>query len=135
MDIDLDKSYRTCGFAVLLADDQKFMIKNLERYFVNFFDIQSAATLDEAKSILQTQKIAVVVADHQMLNGQGLDLLELVRDEYSNIRRIIITADRDEQLVIDMMRGKLAHSFVYKPTVKPQLHSAVASQIEIFLAL
>ncbi len=134
MGVDLEKVYKELDYAILIADDQKFMIKNLERYFVKFFNVKSATDLEQAIAAVDTEKIAVVIADHQMLDGQGLSLLEYVRDNHDQVRRVVITADRHEQLVIDMMRDKLAHSFVYKPTVKPQLHHAVANQMDIFLS-
>ena len=134
MDVNLDRKYTDQKYGILLADDQKFMIKNLERYFVNFFHVFSATTFEEAVDAIQNNQIAVVVADHQMLDGEGLKLLEYVRDNFAIIRRVVITADRHEQLVIDMMRDRLAHSFVYKPTVKPQLHHAVAIQMDIYLS-
>jgi len=131
--VDLERSFLQEKFAILLADDQKFMLKNLERYFATFFNVATAATLEEAKIQLQQQTIGVVVSDHQMAGGQGIALLEFIRDTYPEVRRILITADRHEQVVIDMMRSEMAHSFVFKPTVKVQLHQALAEQSEIYL--
>ena len=121
------------NFSILIADDQKFMLKNLERYFAKFFNVLTASTLEEGINHLSNNIVAVVVSDHQMAEGQGIALLEYIRDNQDQVRRIVITADRHEQTVIDMMGKKLAHSFVFKPTVKAQLHQAVAEQSEIFL--
>lgn len=130
---DLNKKYLDYDFAVLIADDQKFMLRNLERYFKEYFTIITADTLEAAKDALNSHNIGVVVSDHQMLDGQGIELLEFIRDNFNEIRRIVITADRREQIVIDMMGDDLADSFVFKPTVKPQLHQAIAEQSEIYL--
>lgn len=130
---DLNKKYHDAGFAILLADDQKFMLKNLERYFKEYFSVITASTLEEAKEAITLHNVGIVVSDHQMLDGQGIELLEYIRDQHNDIRRIVITADRREQVVIDLMNDDLGHSFVFKPTVKPQLHQAIAEQSEIYL--
>lgn len=131
--VDLEKPYLNHDFSVLIADDQKLMLKNLERYFSKYFNILTASSFEEGKSHLSRSNIGVLVSDHQMAEGQGLELLEYVRDNYNHIRRIVITADRHEQVVIDMMRNDLAVSFVFKPIIKSQLHLAVAEQSEIYL--
>ena len=133
MAVDLEKSYLDQDWGILLADDQKFMIKNLERYFKKYFKVYSATTLEMAKNLLASENIAVVISDHQMLDGQGIELLKYVRDNYTHIRKVVITADRHEQVVVDMIADGMAHSFVYKPTVKQQLHQAIVDQIQAFL--
>jgi len=131
--VDLEKQYLDLDVAILIADDQKFMLKNLERYFKKYFNVTTASTFEQAKDILNSTPIGVAVSDHQMVDGQGIMLLEYIRDNFADTRGILITADRHEQVVIDMMDAKLAQSFVFKPTDKGKLHQAIAEQMEIYL--
>ncbi|MDH5401732.1 MAG: response regulator [Candidatus Heimdallarchaeota archaeon] len=127
------ESYLNYEFEILFADDQKFMLKNLERYFKKFVKVALATTVDEAKKILETKKIAVIISDHQMADGHGIEALEFILDRFPQIRRIILTADRHEETVMELISKKLAQAIVYKPLVKEQLEVVVRNQVNEFI--
>lgn len=124
--------FRDQDFYLLFADDQAFMLTNLKRYFKNYYNVLTASTLEEARQHMDEYRVGIVVSDHQMAEGHGLDLLQYVVEQHPITRRVIITADRTEGFVIDMINKGLAHSFAYKPTVKDQLHVVINEQATIF---
>lgn len=58
----------------------------------------AATSVDEAVSILQKKEIDCIVSDYDMPEKDGLDFLELVRDEYPTLPFILFTGRGSEQI-------------------------------------
>eukprot|EP01035_Chromulina_nebulosa_P015693 gene15693-20787_t len=75
--------------AVLLVDDEKPLLDVFSSALSPFFEITTASTAREADFILQKKKFKVVVADHLMPGGNGMNFLVRAREEFPHMQRIL----------------------------------------------
>ncbi|WP_348608562.1 PAS domain-containing response regulator [Halobaculum rarum] len=86
---------------VLHVDDEPGftdLVKNFLERADSALSIQEAANVDDALSILLSEDIDCIVSDYDMPGKDGLDFLELVRDEHPNLPFILFTGRGSEQI-------------------------------------
>lgn len=110
---------------VLFVDDEVKTTKYFKRTFTNTFAVLIANSVDEAIQILDNnqQKIAVVIADQQMPERLGLELLDHICVHYPLIVRILTTAYCDVNSAIDAINKTQVFRYVAKPWNVEQLQA------------
>ncbi|MFB6220751.1 MAG: response regulator [Halolamina sp.] len=78
------------GFTELVGD---FLEREDSR-----LSVRNATSVDDASSVLRDEKIDCIVSDYDMPGKNGLEFLELVRDEYPNLPFILFTGRGSEQI-------------------------------------
>lgn len=88
---------------VLYVDDEPAILdtckKILER--TGSFSVTIALSGKEALEKIHSEPFDIVIADYQMADINGLDLLKIIRNEYPELPFIIFTGKGREQVVID----------------------------------
>ena len=110
----------TCGErqrpGVLLVDDEPMALKTLDRLLtrepVNVF---TAASASEALTLLERERIQVVVSDHQMSGQSGVQLLAMARDRWPDIVRIMLTGYTDMNIAVDAINKAGVYRLMTKP--------------------
>jgi signal transduction histidine kinase len=99
---------------ILIVDDDKAILKNLERTLKNVFSkIVVANSGSEALACLKKEAFAVIISDYKMPNGDGLAFLKEVNEKY-NIPVIMMTGEANKSLAIEFANNK-----VFKIIEKP----------------
>lgn len=82
---------------ILHVDDSRRIVEQIKALLLDTFevDIQSAYDVSEAKNILQTEKIDVVVLDIRLPDGNGMELLKWIKTNYQPIRVIMFSNNSD----------------------------------------
>lgn len=62
------------------------------------FSVESATGVDEALTVLCDEPVDCIVSDYDMPNRDGLDFLELVRDDYPELPFILFTGKGSEEI-------------------------------------
>jgi len=62
------------------------------------FSIVTATSVEEALTVLHDNSIDCIVSDYDMPNRDGLDFLELVRDDYPDLPFILFTGKGSEEI-------------------------------------
>lgn len=86
---------------VLHVDDEPGFTKLVKDFLMredSAFSIQTATSVDDALSMLRGDGIDCIVSDYDMPGRDGLDLLEIVRDEYQSLPFILFTGRGSEQI-------------------------------------
>lgn len=102
---------------VLVVDDQPEILRTLTRFLnVKGYDVETAASVDEAIPVLAQGRIKAVVLDLRMSPRSGLELLKFIREDETlgELPVVILTGGiltREEQSAIARYQ---AHVF-YKP--------------------
>lgn len=100
---------------ILYVDDEKHNLTAFRASFRQDYDVITAHSAAEAMTILDDEDINLVLTDQRMPEMTGIEFLEVVRVQYPDTIRMIITAYGDMQTVIDSVnKGKIYH-FVSKP--------------------
>jgi len=103
---------------ILVVDDDALLRRSLTRFLKREgFCVSEATDGEEAWEFLQKHEVDVIVTDVKMPRRTGIELLESLREERSDIPVILITGAPDIEAAVDCMKIG-AFDYISKP-VKP----------------
>lgn len=110
---------------ILVIDDDKIILDSLCEFLsLEGFQTGGAQTLKAAVGELQKQSYCLVIADVNLPDGDGLELLDLVRKDYPQTVVIVITGyGTIENAVRAIKQG--AYDYLTKPIVDDELRLAI----------
>jgi len=113
---------------ILIVDDEIFIISVFKRILMDYeFHILTADSGEEALEILNENKdIKVIISDMNMIDMNGLELLETAMETVPDSRRIILTGDRDGPSLKDALNKGIIHHCIKKPWKDEEIIDIVA---------
>src|SRR5579872_5619447 len=110
---------------ILIVDDEpgmrRILVSNRRRD--GHVTVEAAGAV-EAKALLARDEYDVVLTDHKMPDGSGLDVLHAVQEDDATTSVIFLTAVGTMELAVESMR-KGAFDFLTKPFVPDVVRSAI----------
>jgi DNA-binding response OmpR family regulator len=94
----------------------------------NKFEIDTATSVDEASSKLETQPFDAIVCDYEMPIKDGLDFLKELREQKNNIAFIIFTGKGREEVAIKALNLGADH-YINKTGSPEAVYSELADAI------
>ena len=107
--------------AVLLVDDEKPLLDVYASALASLFDITTATTAREADFILQKKKFKVVIADHLMPGGNGMNFLVRAREEFPHMQRVLVTGYMKPEMLLRSVNEAALFRYLLKPVSMPEL--------------
>jgi DNA-binding NarL/FixJ family response regulator len=99
-------------------------LKSLLSNFDDFIIVGESASVDESKTWIGDLEPDIVLLDLRLPGASGLDLLSWLRQDYPQIKALILTSfDDDEHIVSALRRG--AHGFILKSSSDEMLCDAI----------
>lgn len=101
---------------ILFVDDEKNIINGLRRICRSMRDKWDCFFVEggeEALAFLGENTVDVVISDMRMPGMSGAELLNIIRERYPNIIRMILSGNSDQEMIIQSV--KAAHQFLQKP--------------------
>ena len=92
------------------------------------YRVETAASVQQAREQLEVCVFDAVITDMRLPDGQGLELLYLLRDQQRNERCIVITAYGSADNAVEALRSG-AFDYLTKPVNLKQFRSVVASAV------
>jgi two-component system response regulator PilR (NtrC family) len=116
---------------ILVVDDEADLRELLEITLVKMgLDVDSAATVGEARALLARQEYALVLTDMRLPDGLGLELVREVSTLYKSTPIAVVTAyGSADNAVVALKAG--AFDYVSKPVVLEQLRTMVQSALRL----
>lgn len=115
---------------VLVIDDEERFRKLLSRVIgLEGFEVFQAKNVKEALKILNEESVSVVVTDVKLPDGNGMDLLERIKNEYPLIEVILITAFGTIQDGVNAMKQG-AFDYITKGDEDDHIHVVVERAAE-----
>src|SRR5438067_1378135 len=116
---------------ILVVDDEADLRELLEITLLKMgLDVDSAATVREARALLGQKDYALVLTDMRLPDGMGLELVREVAGNHRNTPIAVITAyGSAENAVIALKAG--AFDYVSKPVVLDDLRRMVRSALKL----
>jgi DNA-binding NtrC family response regulator len=111
--------------AVLLVDDEKPLLEVFASALAPYFDITMAGTAREADFLLQKKAFKVVVADHLMPGGNGMNFLVRAREEFPHMQRILVTGYMKPEMLLRSVNEAALFRYLLKPVSMPELVKVV----------
>ena len=101
---------------VLVVDDEPQLVKLIEEVVLRQVDcrVLVAANLDQARRVLSSGPIEVLVTDLRLPDGDGTSLLATLQEKQPNAAAIVVTGHASVDSAITALRGG-AIDFVKKP--------------------
>lgn len=112
---------------LLFVDDEPMVLKGLQRTLRSMrreWEMAFVASGREALRAMQTRDFDVVVSDMRMPEMDGAQLLEIVKQDYPQVVRIILSGQLDREMTLKSVR--LAHQHLSKPCDAAILKAALA---------
>lgn len=100
---------------VLVVDDEPSILYGLSELFGQEFTLFTSASAESALTLIERERIDVVLSDYKMTGMDGLSFLIEVKRRHPEIIRILMTAYADMQLVVRAMNEGEVHRFIAKP--------------------
>ena len=107
--------------AVLLVDDEKPLLDVFSAALSPLFDVATATTAREADFILQKRGFKVVVADHLMPGGNGMNFLTRAREEFPHMQRILVTGYMKPEMLLRSVNEAALFRYLLKPVAIAEL--------------
>lgn len=103
-------------YKILFVDDEKDTLEIIKRkIFRRDFKLYFAISAYEAIDILEKEDISVIVTDLRMAEVNGITLLELVKNRYSNVIRIAMSYMKDINTISVLIKKGQIFRFIQKP--------------------
>jgi signal transduction histidine kinase len=115
---------------VLYVDDE---VQNLQGFKISFYDeynVFTAQSVKEAYEILSQNEIKVIISDQRMPEISGLEFLANVKEKYTDIVRIILTAYADADTLIKAVNQGGVYRYLLKPWNELELRITINNALE-----
>ena len=134
--MDLKVDYKI--YPILYIDDEKGNIIAFESNFEDEFNIISAASAEEGLEILnKNESIAVLIVDQKLGEGkmEGTAMCEIVRREYPDIVRIILTAFNEFKIAFEGINKGNIFKYIFKPWNPHELRLDLERAVNIYASI
>ncbi len=116
---------------VLFVDDEEKHLKSLKRVLLDEpYNILFANSGKEALEALKSSEVHVLVTDMRMPDMFGAELLRIIKWEYPNIVRIVLSAYEHMGVLLNLVNEVDVFKFLTKPcklekVLKPAIQEAL----------
>ena len=115
----------------LIIDDEPDICELLELTLSGMgIETRSAATLEQARTLLKQNRFDLCLTDMRLPDGSGLDLLREIRETHPALPVAVITAHGNMELAIEALKAG-AFDFLSKPVDLQQLRSQIGNALRI----
>ncbi|MBN1975324.1 MAG: sigma-54-dependent Fis family transcriptional regulator [Sedimentisphaerales bacterium] len=115
--------------SILVIDDDQIILESLCGFLASEgFETDGADSFKVALSRLENSRYNLVITDINLPDGDGLEILDIIRNKHPQTVAIVITGyGTIESAVTSIKRG--AHDYLTKPIIDDELRMAVARAI------
>jgi two-component system response regulator HupR/HoxA len=117
---------------VLIVDDEVRSLETLERILEDEFDIKTADNITDARKILETEWVQIILCDQRMPEISGVEFLKQVREQWPEVIRMIISGYTDSEDIISAVNEAGIYQFVTKPWHPDSLILLLKNAAELF---
>ena len=117
---------------VLYVDDVLVNRELFKATFSNDFNLILTEDPKEVLKILEEKEVQVLVSDQRMPEMTGTELLEIVAEKYPDIRRYLLTAYTDTEIVIEAINKGRIHGYIKKPMQSDEIRQSINSSLEVY---
>jgi response regulator RpfG family c-di-GMP phosphodiesterase len=118
---------------ILYVDDEMHNLISFKATFRIKYDVITAISGEEAKKLLETNDVHVIITDQRMPGMTGTEFLESILNKHKDVMRILLTGYADINAVIDAVnKGKIFH-YLSKPWNEDELDATIQRAYQEYL--
>ncbi len=116
---------------VLFLDDEAPILKTYQR-LIRQFEVQAfyAQNTADAKVILSTHHIDLIISDYRLEQETGLEFLTEMRKQYTHTPMIILSGYAEESFVKDAINSNTIQEYLLKPISLNEFQSLIKKYTE-----
>ncbi len=122
---DTPKKQAPAKDPVLLVDDEKPLLEVYSAALSPLFEVTTATNAREADFILQKKSFKVVIADHLMPGGNGMNFLVRAREEFPHMQRVLVTGYMKPEMLLRSVNEAALFRYLLKPVAMHELVKVV----------
>lgn len=111
--------------AVLLVDDEKPLLEIYAAALATSFDVTTAQSAREAEFVLYKKQFKVVISDHLMPGGNGMNFLVRAREEFPHMQRVLVTGYMKPEMLMRSVNEAALFRYLLKPVAIAELLKVV----------
>lgn len=120
-------------YDLLIVDDDRVLLEMLEEYFGDAgFIYRSAASIHEARDILEKCTFRTILTDQHLQDGLGVQFLQALKIEGVEAIPLLMTGDGDREIAIDAINLGGIYKFFVKPFSMKEVRHGVEAAIVRF---
>lgn len=124
-----DLSKESGSTTVLFVDDEALILDFLMDAFADDYNVLRASSGEEALRMLEIHPVAVIITDQRMAGMTGVELLSVVQERFPETVRLLMTAFRDVEDVIEAVNRGHIYQFLHKPLKDVELRQILDQAI------
>lgn len=101
--------------AVLIVDDEQPLLDVFTAALASAFEVTAVNSAREAEFALHKNPFKVLIADHLMPGGNGMNLLVRAREEYPHMQRILVTGYMKPEMLMRSVNEAALYRYLLKP--------------------
>ena len=117
---------------ILVVDDEQRSLESLERILEDTFDVKTAASAEEAETILESEWVQVILCDQRMPHVSGVEFLKAVRNRWPDVVRMIISGYTDSEDIIRSINEAGIYQYVMKPWQPESLILTLKNAVRLY---
>ena len=117
---------------VLYIDDEINNITSFKAAFRRAFTIFTAESADEARKIVETEEIHVILSDQRMPKETGIEFFKSIIPTHPEPIRVLITGYTDINAVIDAINVGQVYKYLSKPWNEEEVKTCIINSHEVF---
>jgi len=117
---------------ILYIDDELNNLISFKAAFRLKYNIITALSGEEAISLLNEEKVDIIITDQRMPKMTGVEFLESILSQHPEPMRILLTGYADMNAVVDAVnKGKIFH-YLSKPWNEEELDMTITKAYEVY---
>jgi len=117
--------------SILVVDDEESVRRVISRLLVSQgYRVSSVGCVDDAIEIMGREEFDILLTDHMMEGGTGLDLIVETNKYYPDMVKLLLTGYGDRKLYLEAINKGAVFSVIEKPSESKQLLEKVARAVE-----
>ena len=126
----MDVDYR--AYPVIFVDDEPDQVETFRLNYRRDFDLRLCSSGAEALAHLREKEAAVLLTDQRMPGMTGVEVLEQAKELRPDTVRMVVTAYKDAESILDAVNKGDVYRYVVKPWNVEEMRITLKNAIERF---
>lgn len=119
--------------SILYVDDEPNNLVTFKANFRNLYNVYTTNSVEEARTILESNEINVIITDQRMPEISGTQFLESIIEDHPFPVRIILTGYSDMETVIEAINKGQVYRYIMKPMNTEEVRAIIESANDLYI--